>query len=35
MIDFEDNLEAEELYKLNTTYNISGLFILHNNNFSP
>ena len=28
MRDFEDNLEAEGLYKLNTTYHGSGLFIL-------
>ena len=36
MRDFEDNLEAEGLYKLNTTYHGSGLFILcFNNNFSP
>ena len=36
MRDFEDNLEAEGLYKLNTTYHESGLFILwFNNNFSP
>ena len=33
--DFEDNLEAEGLYKLNTTDHGSGLFILwFNNNFS-
>ena len=36
MRDFEDNLEAEGLYKLNTIYHGSGLFILlFNNNFSP
>ena len=28
MRDFEDNLEAEGLYKLNTTYHGSGLLIL-------
>ena len=26
MRDFEDNLEAKRLYKLNTTYHGSGLF---------
>ena len=36
MRDFEDNLEAKGLYKLNTTYHGSGVFILSfNNNFSP
>ena len=35
-IGFEDNLEAEGLYKLNTTYHGSSLFILwFNINFSP
>ena len=36
MKDFEANLEAEGLYKLNTTYHGSGLFISwFNDNFSP